>query len=55
MNPADGAYAPTLLTKFVIKRFGRAEEIADGVAFLAGPGATYITGSTINIDGGYSA
>ncbi len=33
-------------------RFGTAEEIAGAAAFLAGPDATYITGTTLTIDGG---
>lgn len=33
-------------------RFGEAEEVADLVAFLASPKAGYITGETININGG---
>ena len=36
-------------------RYGRVEEIAGAVSFLAGPDATYITGTTLNIDGGASA
>jgi 3-oxoacyl-[acyl-carrier protein] reductase len=36
-------------------RFGRPEEIAAGVVFLAGPDASYVTGSVLTIDGGYLA
>ena len=34
-------------------RWGRAEEVADAILFLVGPAASYITGETIIIDGGY--
>lgn len=33
-------------------RIGEPEEIADAVAFLAGEGASYLTGQTIAVDGG---
>lgn len=33
-------------------RFGEAHEVAAVVTFLCGPGASYVTGQTINIDGG---
>jgi NAD(P)-dependent dehydrogenase (short-subunit alcohol dehydrogenase family) len=35
-------------------RAGEAHEIAAMVAFLAGPGASYITGSSFVVDGGLS-
>jgi len=38
-----------------IARYGRPWEVAKAVAFLAGPGAGYITGSGILVDGGISA
>jgi 3-oxoacyl-[acyl-carrier protein] reductase len=36
-------------------RMGRPEEIAALVDFLVSPGAAYISGQIIGIDGGYSA
>jgi NAD(P)-dependent dehydrogenase (short-subunit alcohol dehydrogenase family) len=37
-----------------LKRFGSAQEVAELVSFLAGPRSSYITGQTVNVDGGYS-
>ncbi len=41
-----------LLERIPMKRFGRPEEIASTVLFLASEGAAYITGQTIFIEGG---
>ena len=35
-----------------LKRFGKPEEVANLVAFLAGSDSDYITGQIFNIDGG---
>lgn len=35
-----------------LKRFGTAEDIANCVAFLAGPEASYVTGQIISVNGG---
>jgi len=40
------------MTKIPMRRFGRAEEVAAAVRFLASAEASYITGSTLKIDGG---
>lgn len=55
MNPADGDLSPAILPSLSIARYGRTREVAEAVAFLAGPGAGYITGSGILVDGGISA
>ena len=52
-----GDYAPgELMQEWVnnipMRRAGRGEDVAGLVSFLAGPDAAYITGQTINVDGG---
>ncbi len=36
-----------------VKRRGRPEDIAETIAYLVSPGAGFITGQTINVDGGH--
>ncbi|MEV5510753.1 SDR family NAD(P)-dependent oxidoreductase [Streptomyces orinoci] len=55
MNPADGPRADEQRAGNAMGRYGRPEEIAAAVAFLAGPDASFITGTTLDIDGGYLA
>jgi len=55
MNPADSEFAESLLGLMASGRYGRVEEIASFVAYLAGPEAGYITGASLTIDGGFSA
>jgi 3-oxoacyl-[acyl-carrier protein] reductase len=40
------------LSRTLLGRLGGAEEVAAAVCFLAGPGARYITGQTLNVNGG---
>ncbi|CAL9343537.1 putative oxidoreductase YohF [Nocardiopsis dassonvillei] len=37
---------------YPLARPGHAEEVADAVAFLAGPGSSYVTGASLLVDGG---
>lgn len=41
-----------LLTQIPLGRLGQSEDIAHAVAFLAGPYADYITGTTLHVNGG---
>jgi 3-oxoacyl-[acyl-carrier protein] reductase len=47
----EGQHA-ALLTQIPLGRLGAPEDIAHAVAFLAGPQAAYITGTTLHVNGG---
>jgi len=46
------AQREALLGKIPLGRLGAPEDIAQAVAFLAGPGASYVTGTTLHVNGG---
>jgi 3-oxoacyl-[acyl-carrier protein] reductase len=46
------AQKDAMQTQIALGRFGSATDIAEAVAFLAGPGAAYITGETLHVNGG---
>ncbi|MBA3463835.1 MAG: beta-ketoacyl-ACP reductase [Deltaproteobacteria bacterium] len=41
-----------LMEQIPLARIGRSEDVADAVAFLAGPEASYITGQVLRVNGG---
>jgi 3-oxoacyl-[acyl-carrier protein] reductase len=55
MNPGDTDFAKTLHGLMALPRHGHASEIAGMVAYLASPEAAYVTGASLNIDGGFAA
>jgi 3-oxoacyl-[acyl-carrier protein] reductase len=48
-------HEPDILARIPARRLGSAEEVAAVVSFLASPGAAYITGQVLWVDGGFLA
>lgn len=55
MNPANGEQADEQRALSALGHFGQPQDIAAAVAFLSGPGARQITGTTLTVDGGLNA
>ncbi|TCL68280.1 3-oxoacyl-ACP reductase family protein [Rhizobium sp. BK251] len=55
LNPAAGDWAEPQIANTALKRYGHVEDIAAMVAFVAGPEASYITGTSLTVDGGTNA
>ncbi|AYM40853.1 3-oxoacyl-ACP reductase family protein [Mycobacteroides chelonae] len=54
MNPENGELAQILLPNIAVGRYGQPRDIASLVSYLASDEAWYITGTAINIDGGFT-
>ena len=55
MNPETSEMAPMVKQMTALGRYGQPEDIAGVVAFLVGADAAYITGATLNVDGGQNS
>jgi 3-oxoacyl-[acyl-carrier protein] reductase len=55
LNPAAGEWAVPQKAATALDRYGRVDEIAALVAFVAGPESSYITGANLTADGGMNA
>ena len=55
LNPAAGEWAVPQKAATALDRYGRVDEIANMVAFVAGPESSYITGANLTVDGGMNA
>jgi 3-oxoacyl-[acyl-carrier protein] reductase len=52
LNPAAGDWAPGQKALVPLDRYGRPEEIAAMVSFVAGPESSYVNGANLKVDGG---
>ena len=55
LNPASGEWAGSQTTAVPLGRYGRADEVAALVAFVAGPESSYVNGANLTVDGGTNA
>ena len=55
LNPAAGEWATPQKAATALNRYGRVDEVAALVAFVAGPESSYITGANLTVDGGTNA
>ena len=55
LNPAAGEWAVPQKAATALDRYGRVEEVAALVAFVAGPESSYMTGANLTVDGGMNA
>jgi 3-oxoacyl-[acyl-carrier protein] reductase len=55
LNPAAGDWAVPQKAATALNRYGRVDDIASMVAFVAGPESSYITGANLTVDGGMNA
>lgn len=54
MNPNGSDFTKQLKALITVNRYGKDEEIASFVAYLAGPEESYITDTSLSINGGFS-
>jgi len=55
LNPAAGDWSVPQKAATALDRYGKVEEIAAMVSFVAGPESSYITGANLTVDGGMNA
>jgi 3-oxoacyl-[acyl-carrier protein] reductase len=55
LNPATGDWAVPQKAATALDRYGRVDEVAALVAFVASPESSYITGANLTVDGGMNA
>ncbi|MEU9553831.1 3-hydroxybutyrate dehydrogenase [Streptomyces fumanus] len=53
--PEERVLTEVLLRDSAVKRLIEPEEVAEAVAYLCGPGTSFVTGTSLVLDGGWSA
>lgn len=53
-GPVEPAFIDQIASKIAVRRAGKPEDIANGVAWLVSPDASFVNGSTVTIDGGHA-
>ncbi|MFF3985459.1 3-hydroxybutyrate dehydrogenase [Streptomyces sp. NPDC001601] len=53
--PEERVLSEILLTDSAVKRLAEPEEVAEAVAYLCGPQASFVTGTSLVLDGGWTA
>jgi 3-oxoacyl-[acyl-carrier protein] reductase len=53
INPHDGPTADLLKNMILLKRYGTEEEVASLVGYLCTPEASFVTGASLTVDGGF--
>jgi NAD(P)-dependent dehydrogenase (short-subunit alcohol dehydrogenase family) len=53
MQPDPDSYRRRIIDSQALKRRGSLEELAAAVSFLVGPDSSFVTGQTLNVDGGW--
>ena len=51
--PRVEEYRAIMVAQTAVGRIGQPQDVAAAVAFLAGPGASFVNGATMNVDGGF--
>lgn len=55
MNPGEGDFAEYMKKVTALGRYGHTSEVAAMVSFLASSQSSYMTGTNVSVDGGYTA
>ncbi|MBD2731343.1 SDR family oxidoreductase [Nostoc sp. FACHB-892] len=55
MNPADGDVAAAMIKMIALGRYGQGDEVAGIVSDLASSETAFVTGTSLKIDGGFTA